>query len=70
MVGVKTEMIQKRLLNADELSQMIDINRDTIYHWVSARRIPFVKIGRSTKFDIEAINKWIKESSAECKDFS
>ena len=28
MVGVKTEMIQKRLLNANELSQMLGIRRD------------------------------------------
>ena len=63
-------MIQKRLLNADELSQMIDITRDTIYRWVSQRRIPFVKIGRSTKFDIDAIDEWIKEASVACKDFS
>ncbi|MBU4311849.1 MAG: helix-turn-helix domain-containing protein [Candidatus Omnitrophica bacterium] len=63
-------MIQKRLINADELSQMIDIKRDTIYRWVSQRRIPCVKIGRSTKFDIDAINKWIKEASIECKDYA
>lgn len=63
-------MVQKRLLNANELSQMIDINRDTLYRWVSQRRIPFVKIGGRTKFDIEVINEWIKESSVAVKDFS
>ena len=63
-------MIQKRLLNADELSQMIGMRRDTIYRWVSQRRIPYVRIGRSTKFDIETINEWIKESAVACKDFS
>ena len=63
-------MIQKRLLNADELSQMIDVRRDTIYRWVSQRRIPYVKVGRSTKFDIDAINEWIKEASVTCKDYS
>ena len=63
-------MIQKRLLNADELSQMIGMRRDTIYRWVSQKRLPYVKIGRSTKFDIDAINEWIKEASVACKDFS
>jgi len=62
--------MQKRLLNADELSQMIDVRRDTIYRFVSQRRIPYVKIGRSTKFDIDAINEWIKKSSIDYKDFS
>lgn len=63
-------MIQKRLFNAEELSQMIDVRRDTLYRWVSQRRIPYVKVGRSTKFDIDAIDEWIKEASVACKDFS
>lgn len=62
-------MIQKRLLNADELAQMISVNRDTLYRWVSQRKIPCVKIGRSTKFDTEVIDKWIKEKSIDSKDF-
>jgi len=63
-------MIPKRLLNAEELSQMIDVRRDTLYRWVSQRRIPYVKVGRSTKFDSDTINEWIKEASVACKDFS
>ncbi len=63
-------MIQKRLLNTNELSQMIDVRRGTLYRWVSQRRIPYVKVGRGTKFDIDAIDEWIKEASLTCKDFS
>jgi len=70
MVVVKTEMIQKRLLNADEVSQMIGVRRDTIYRWVSQRRIPCVKIKRTTRFNPEIIDKWIKEASVACKDYS
>ena len=63
-------MIQKRLLNITELSEMIGIKHNTIYHWVSQRRVPFVKVGGRTKFDIIEIDKWIKESSVACKDFN
>ena len=70
MVGVKTEMIQKRLLNITELSEMIGIKPNTIYHWVSRRSVPFVKVGGRTKFDILEIDKWIKELSFACKDFN
>lgn len=63
-------MIQKCLLNADEVSQMIDVRRDTIYRWVSQKRIPYVKVGRSTKFNIDAISEWLKEASVACKDYS
>ena len=64
------KMMKKRLINITELSQMIDIDVGTLYHWVSQRRVPFVKVGRLTKFDIEAINKWIKEKSITCKDYA
>ena len=63
-------MIQRRLLNITELSEMIGLKPNTIYHWVSQRRIPFVRLGGRTKFDIEEIDNWIKESSIACKDFS
>ena len=63
-------MIQKRLLNITELSEMIGIKPNTIYHWVSQRRVPFVKVGGRTKFDILEIDRWIKELSVACKDFN
>lgn len=64
-------MVEKRqLINADEVSQILGIRRDTIYRWVSQKRIPSVKINRATRFDLEEINKWIKEKSITSKDFS
>ncbi len=48
---------------------MLDISVNTAYSMVSQRRIPFVKIGRLTKFDIERIEEWIEEHSTEEKKF-
>jgi len=61
--------MQKRLLNINEVSQMIGIQVDTLYRWVSQRRIPYVKVGRLTKFDVVAIDEWIKEYSVPCDSF-
>jgi len=61
--------MNKRLININELSEYIDLSTSTIYSWVSQRRIPFVKCGRLTKFDIQRINDWIEESSVEEKKF-
>ena len=61
--------MNKRLLNINELSEYIGLSTSTIYSWVSQRRIPFVKCGRLTKFDLERINEWIEESSVEEKKF-
>lgn len=61
--------MNRRLLNVEEVAQMLDMRTSTIYKWVSQRRIPFVKCGRLTKFDLQRIDEWIKKSSVEEKKF-
>jgi len=61
--------MNRRLININELSEYIGLSTSTIYSWVSQRRIPFVKCGRLTKFDLQKINDWIEESSVEEKKF-
>jgi len=57
--------MNRRLLNVQELSELTGLSKNTIYCWVSQRRIPFVKCGRLTKFDVQKIEKWIEENSIE-----
>ncbi len=61
--------MNKRLININELSEYIDLSISTIYSWVSQRRIPFLKVGRLTKFDLESINEWIEEKRVKEKKF-
>ena len=55
--------MEKRLLNVEELSQYIGTPSAVLYKWVSQRKIPFVKLGRSTRFDLEMIDLWIQKNS-------
>ncbi len=61
--------MNKRLININELSKYIGLSISTLYSWVSQRRIPFVKCGRLTRFDLQRIDEWIEESSVEEKKF-
>ncbi len=61
--------MNRRLININELSKYIDSSISVIYSWVSQRKIPFVKCGRLTKFDLQRIDEWIKENSSEEKKF-
>ena len=56
-------MAGKRLINVSELSELTGLSIHTLYNWVSQKRIPFVKAGRLTKFDIRVIEKWIESIS-------
>jgi len=61
--------VEKRYLDVKELSEYLGVSKHTIYSWTSMQKIPFVKMGGLVKFDIKAIEKWIKENSVEVSDF-
>ena len=49
------------MLNIHELAKELNLSESGIYQMVGQRRIPFVKIGRAIRFDLEDIEKWIEE---------
>ena len=51
------------LINVQEVAQRLNMAVTTIYKMVSQRRIPFVKIGGALKFDLPALEKWLKEQT-------
>lgn len=57
----------KRLINIHELSELLGICVNTIYSWVSEKKIPYTKMGRLLRFDSEKINRWIDEQGREVK---
>ena len=58
------------MLNVHELSKELEISKSGIYQWVSQRRIPFVKMGRSLRFDSEEIEKWVEAKKVQPKYIS
>jgi len=44
-----------RLIDIKELSRRLSIPRGTLYNWVYLRRIPFIKAGRSLRFDADEV---------------
>lgn len=57
--------MKKRLVGVQELAEMLGIPKGTIYNWKSQQRIPFVKLGGRTMFDLDRIDKWLAEQSFE-----
>jgi excisionase family DNA binding protein len=48
-----------QLLNIQEVAQYTGLSVHTLYTMVSQRRIPFVKVGRLTKFDLRLLDDWL-----------
>jgi len=55
--------LQRRLISIEEVSHYTGLSIHTLYTMVSQRRIPFVKMGRLTKFDLRALDTWIEKQS-------
>lgn len=57
-------MMEDRWLSVDEIADHLGIKRDTVYKWISERKMPGHKIGRLWKFDRKEVDKWVKEGAA------
>jgi excisionase family DNA binding protein len=59
--------IVPRLLDIQQVAVYTGLSVHTLYTMVSHRRVPFVKLGRLTKFDREEIDKWITAHSVKVR---
>ncbi|MBX3235005.1 MAG: helix-turn-helix domain-containing protein [Nitrospiraceae bacterium] len=50
-----------RLLTLVEASEYLGISKLTLYGWVSARKLRFVKVGRLVKFRQQDLDSWIAQ---------
>ena len=53
-----------KLLNIAQLSEAINVKKKTIYDWTHKKQIPYVKMGRLLRFDLDEIERWIKRSNS------
>ena len=61
-------VIAKRLLNVREAAQYLGIEVDTVYKKSRLREVPCVKVGRSLRFDVKALERYIEQHSIETID--
>ena len=61
--------IERRLIDINELSQWIGVCVNTIYGYVSQRKIPFVKVCGAVRFDVKEIEKWLESQKVKPIEF-
>jgi excisionase family DNA binding protein len=59
----EAEVLQRRLVTIREIAAYTGLSVHTLYTMVSQRRIPYVKVGRLTKFDLTMVDAWIKQNT-------
>lgn len=48
-------------MDMEQAAAYLGLAKATLYTMVSQRRIPFVKVGRLTKFDRSLVDAWLKQ---------
>jgi excisionase family DNA binding protein len=61
-------VIGRRLLNVREAAQFLGLEVDTIYKKARLRELPCVKVGRALRFDVKALERFIKDHTLEAID--
>ncbi len=56
------------LLDVDELAKYLKLQKQTIYNWLSQRKISGIKLGGVWRFDKREIDKWLRSQSRKVRD--
>jgi excisionase family DNA binding protein len=65
---VSNGVIARRLLNVREAAQFLGLKVDTVYKKSRLREVPCVKVGRSLRFDVRALEQYIEQNSIQTID--
>ena len=57
------------LWNVHQASEATSIPVNTLYGWVSQRKIPFVKVNGSLRFDPKDLKAWIDSQKVDLPDW-
>ena len=52
---------QKEILSSEKAVDFLVISINTLYEWVSPKRIPHIKVGRLLKFKRGHLEKWFEK---------
>ena len=55
----------KMLVTADEAAGFLSLSRSQVYELAKRREIPSIRIGRSVRFPLDALRRWIDEKQAD-----
>lgn len=56
-----------KLLTIDEASEYLGISKMTLYRWVSARKVGFIKVGRLVRFKQAHLDRWIEQHTVKAR---
>ncbi len=62
------EVIQK-LLNVKETAHFLNVKQGTVRYLCFTRKIPFIKVGRLVRFNLNELKLWLKSNRSNVTHF-
>jgi len=59
----------KKLVGPKEAAAYLQLSLNTIYQWVSQKRIPYYKVSRLVRFDLNEIDNWLKDKKQDIYEY-
>ncbi len=57
--------MEERWLSVDEIAEHLGVKRDTVYKWITRKKMPGHKVGRLWKFQRSEIDIWVKSGGGD-----
>lgn len=51
-------------LSADDIAAHLGITKDTVYTWITDKRMPAHKVGRLWKFQTSEVDEWVRSGGS------
>ncbi len=55
--------MDKLLLKVSEAGEMLGVGRSRMYEMLATKELPSVKIGKSIRIPVKALNEWVENRS-------
>lgn len=53
-----------RWLSVEDIAEHLGVSKDTVYTWISSKRMPGHRVGRFWKFKKEEVDGWVRAGGA------
>lgn len=57
-----------KLMNLNELSEYLQLEKQTLYNWLHKKKISGIKVGHVWRFDKKAVDEWLKSCWVRAAD--
>ncbi len=62
---IVSEIMNEKWSSLEEIANHLGVSKDTIYSWISNKKIPGHKIGRLWKFKVSEVDAWVRNGSKD-----